>query len=116
MSMYTQLLTDALEQKRRTVESEDRRVALDEARRCRRDLDDNVPPGMEPDRLPVVLARQIGYDVALLQLAQRFGIETDPNRFDRPGSERVRLEALLNDRGVRIDDVPAAESNAVPGA
>ena len=43
-------------------------------------------PADDLDAVPAVLALQIGYDVALLELAEVLGIETDPSRFERPGA------------------------------
>jgi hypothetical protein len=51
----------------------------------------------------VVLAREIAYDVALLELAQVLGIETDPSRFEQPRQERARVEQALRDRGIEVE-------------
>ena len=55
---------------------------------CRRELERDTPPPTDPDAVPVVLAREIGYDVALLELAEVLGIETDPSRFEQPRRAR----------------------------
>jgi hypothetical protein len=47
-----------------------------------------------------VLAREVAYDVALLELAEVMGIETDPSRFEQPRQERARLEQELRERGI----------------
>jgi hypothetical protein len=48
----------------------------------------------------VVLAREVAYDVALLELAEVMGIETDLSRFEQPRLERARLERELRERGI----------------
>ena len=77
------------------------RRALDEVLRRRGELED-VPAGTDPDAVPTVLAREIGYDVALLELAEVLGIETDPSRFEQPKQERARLEWAIRDRGLTV--------------
>jgi hypothetical protein len=114
MSMYVQLLVAAFEQRCRAAELERRRVALHEVRQCRNELDAGAVPDAEPDRLPVTLARQIGYDIALVNLAQQFGIETDLLRFAQPGPERGRLEVALGHRGNDIDDAPPSSAPRGP--
>ena len=100
-SMYAQLLSAALRQSTHGAGSDaERQRALKQLRLCRGQLDDEVPASLESDIVPVVLARQVRYDAALLRLAQLVGIETDPSRFDRPGHERSRLEHTLWDRGL----------------
>ena len=56
------------------------------------------PPVTDPDAVPVALAREIAYDVALLELAEVMGIETDLRRFEQPRQERARLEEALRER------------------
>jgi hypothetical protein len=114
MSMYTQLLDAALEQRphRRTHASQVQ--AVEEVRRCREELEFGVPNGDQADAVPAVLALQIGYDVALLELAEAVGIETEPSRFEQPERERDRLRHALHARGISLDhsDEPDAASAA----
>ncbi len=107
MSMYSELLSAALAHTRRGDDAGDTRAAIDEARQRRDELELDVPPATEPDAVHVLLARQVGYDVALVRLARLFGIDTGPGQFDRPESERSRLEAALGEHGIRLDG-PAA--------
>jgi hypothetical protein len=94
MSMYTRLLDAALRE-RPLTEVGAREHALGEVIRCRRDLEDGVPPGAA-DTVPVALALQIAYDVALVEMARAVGVDTDPNRFEQPQTERERLERALS--------------------
>jgi hypothetical protein len=112
MSMYTQLLDAALHQVP-VVGSGEERMALAEARRCRRQLERGAGD-VDPDTVSGALALQIGYDVALLRLAGLIGIESDPSRFDRPQYERARLEGALAERGISFPDTGAG-SDAVAG-
>ena len=109
MSMYTQLLNAAYGEHPLPQEEGS---AVAEVLRCRFELDERVPAGMEPDAVPVVLALQVGYDVALLCLAHLVGLEADPTRFEPPQRERQRLEQALRDRGIRLEMPVAEESSA----
>ncbi|HEY1444224.1 MAG TPA: hypothetical protein VGF51_04940 [Acidimicrobiales bacterium] len=100
MSMYAQLLDAALEQ--RPPREPERNHAVEELRRCREELELGVPEH-NIDTVPSVLALQIGYDVALLELAEAVGIETAPSRFDQPERERDRLRRALNEIGIDLD-------------
>ena len=105
MSMYTQLLEAAFGQHRPTVEGAGEPEALDEVHRCRRELDEGLPADGDTDTVPVVLALQIAYDVALLDLARVLGVDTDPSRFEQPQQERERLERAFGALGVRLGPV-----------
>jgi hypothetical protein len=101
MSMYTHLLGAALVD--RPFEAEPTRTAaVAQVRRCRDDLA-RLPAGKTSDAVPVVLALQIGYDVALIELASVMGIDSGPGRFEHPQRERDRLEAALSDLGLDLD-------------
>ena len=117
MSMYTQLLDAAVGQRGPVALRPTKRSALDALRRSRGELDEDTPPPTDPDAVPAVLAREIAYDVALLELAEVMGIDTDLSRFEQPRLERARLERELRERGIttsqasvahRCDQVPVA--------
>jgi hypothetical protein len=101
MSMYTRLLDAALEQ-RMSRDDASRDDALDEVRRCGAELEVGLPGG-DVDTVSAVLAQQVGYDVALLELAAVVGIDSGPSRFEQPERERDRLRAALRDLGIRVD-------------
>jgi hypothetical protein len=101
MSMYTRLLDAALEQ-RRPGDTADRDDALDEVRRRHAELEAGLPGG-DVDTVSAVLALQVGYDVALVELAAVMGIDSGPSRFEQPERERERLRTALRDRGVQVD-------------
>jgi hypothetical protein len=102
MSMYTQLLDAALEQRPRREPDPSRSHAVEEVRRRREELERGVTE-RTIDTVPAVLALQIGYDVALLELAEVVGIESEPSRFDQPERERDRLRHALSDIGIDLD-------------
>jgi hypothetical protein len=104
MSMYAQLLYAAYAERTRPQGHTTRRVAVAEVIRCRDELDEGVPVRTDPDTVPVVLALEIGYDVALIELARVVGVDTDPSRFDQPRRERDRLERAFNDLGIDLAD------------
>src|ERR1700729_1477006 len=100
MSMYTQLLDAAVGQRAAVLVRADERSAFNELVRCRSRLAESVPAAPDSDAVPVVLAREISYDLALLELAEVLGIETDTGRFEQPRRERARLEQALRDLGI----------------
>jgi len=102
MSMYTHLLGAACVQRRLRIQ-DNGDVALAEVKRCRNELKTGLPTGLSPDAVPVVLAREIGYDVALIELAEKLGVQTDPSRFEQPERERKRLEEQFAALGIDLD-------------
>ncbi len=100
--MYTQLLDAALEQRPPRQPDPSQSHAVEELRRCREELELGVPKH-SIDTVPAVLALQIGYDVALLELAEVVGIESGPSRFEQPERERDRLRLALNDLGIDLE-------------
>ena len=116
MSMYTQLLDAAVEQRGTVLVRTTKHSALDALWRRGGELNEDVPPATDPDAVTVVLAREIAYDVALLELARVWGIETDPSHFEQPRHERSRLEQALRDRGVTLRTTgPSDETAPGPG-
>jgi len=51
------------------------------------------------------VADQLSYDVALIRLARREGIEPDPSSFDLPGRGRNSLASALERCGISLPDV-----------
>ncbi len=107
MSMYTDLLRAALEDLPTGSAPDDLDAFFAQVVQCRRELAEDVPPELQTaDTVPVVLAREVSYDVSLIRLATLVGIETDPGRFEQPASERTRLEMSLRDRGLGLGPTP----------
>ena len=110
MSMYTQLLEAAFGQHTQGDEPLQEPQALDEVLRCRCELEEAIPSdGDNADTVPVVLARQIAYDVALLELAGLVGVDADPSRFEQPQLERERLEGAFRALGMTLEVVTEDE-------
>ena len=107
MSMYTRLLEAALEQRPPRHGGASRDDALDEVWRCGAELEFGLPGG-DVDTVSAVLALQVGYDVALVELAAVMGIASSPSRFEPPERERERLRTALRDLGIRVDTEDAA--------
>jgi hypothetical protein len=103
MSMYTHLLGAACGERGPRTRGSGGDVALAEAKRCRSQLRAGLPSGPDPDAVPVVLALEIGYDVALIELAENLGVPTDPSRFEQPERERERLEDEFAALGIDLD-------------
>jgi hypothetical protein len=110
MSMYTQLLDAALEQRPDRDEVVSATAAVEQVQRRRDELEVGVPRRDELDAVPAALALQIGYDVALLELAAVVGIETEPSRFEQPERERDRLRLALRERGISLDTTADADA------
>ena len=115
MSMYTQLLDAAFGQRAPVLTRASERSALDRVLRRRDELEGGAPAAGDPGLVPTVLAREIGYDVALLELAEVLGVESDPSRFEQPRTERARLEQAFAARGITLGEgrhtEPAARSH-----
>ena len=106
MSMYTHLLGAARGQRApRGLGNNDDDMALAEVKRCRSELRAGLPVGMDPypDAVPMALALEIGYDVALIDLADTLGVRTDPSRFEQPARERERLEEEFAALGIDLE-------------
>ncbi len=114
MSMYTQLLGAALEQRSSRDPAASRGDAVEEVRRCREELEAGVL-GDGVDTVPAVLALQIGYDVALIELAGVVGIESGPSWFEQPERERDRLRRELRDLGISFDTSEPMAADAERG-
>jgi hypothetical protein len=107
MSMYTRLLEAALAQRPPQTHGASRDDVLDEVRRCHAELEAGLPGG-DVDTVSAALALQVGYDVALVELAAVMGIASSPSRFEPPERERERLRTALRDLGIRVDTEDAA--------
>ena len=109
VSMYAALLRAALDELSDVPAPDDRDACFAEVLQRRRELALDVPPELQTtDAVPVVLARQVGYDVSLIRLAACLGMETDLARFGPAGHERTRLEEQFRDLGLGVG--PAAWS------
>lgn len=101
MSMYTQLLDAACTQ--RPSQRRTQRDVIDEVLRCHGELAEGAgAAGAEDDTVSLMLALELRYDVALMELADVLGIETGPGRFEQPHRERERLVRAIHARGVRL--------------
>ena len=114
MSMYAELLIAACGQQWPAEAGATERDALEELHRCRAQLGESAKAAAGPDLVPVVLALELSYDVALLRLALAAGVETDPSRFDQPRRERARLEGALRERGIGLDPAPDTDDRPCP--
>ena len=65
------------------------------------------------------LTDQMAYDVALIKLAQRVGIECSASEFDVPERARAMLERTLFARGIPVSGIvhePVSEDRAATEA
>jgi hypothetical protein len=102
MSMYAELLAIS----RKSLRAPDQAPhpeadPLERVVACRARLNEtSVVP--EDDELLGDLAANIDYDLALIDLCESKGIDSDPVRFARPLDERRRLERALVAAGVSL--------------
>ena len=101
--MYTELLGAAFSDRFPLSIETTWTAAMAEVRRCRHDLEARMPAGAASRSVPVVLALQVGYDAALIELAAVMGIDSGPGRFEPPDTERERLEAALGELGIDLE-------------
>ncbi len=100
MSMYTQLLGSALEQRDRADIAPAPGDALAQLSRSRARLRSGRPGSESPTAFEAV-ADSLDYDVALIVLARGLDIEFAIDRFD--DGERHLLEVALALRGIGVD-------------
>lgn len=102
MSVYSQLLGNALDQTHASQGSTTGDVLAQLLERHNR-LGTNLSPYTGSDWAPDAIADQLAYDVALIELSRRLGIEVDLTKFGQPQHERARLEQVLVSRGILLD-------------
>ena len=75
--------------------------ALAELSRCRNLLDTTLShEGSQ--RVTAVVADELAYDIALIDLAKHLGVGWDVRDFDNPSRGRSRLEHELTSMGIRL--------------
>ncbi len=106
MSVYAQLLGSALDETH-SGKSSTTGDALAQLLEHRNRLRTKTLSYTGSDWAPDAIADQLAYDVALIELSQRLGIEVDLTRFGQPRQERDRLEQALVSRGIHLDEFEA---------
>ena len=74
----------------------------------------NLPGHTGADWAPAAIADQLAYDIALIELCRRLGIEVNLAGFRQPKHERSRLEQALAARGMRLDEFDATTQSSSP--
>jgi len=104
MSMYTYILEAAI----RDRSQPDAEMSTDEALavflECRLHLESSASSERSADWGSAALANQVGFDLALIDLADTVGLECDPSSFDQPQRGRIALERELISRGIPLDE------------
>ncbi len=101
MSMYTHLLSAALQGLNSSTDKLTNDEALAELLRCRNRLGTGLSHERS-HRATDVVADELAYDTALIELARRVGLECDVGDFDNPGHGRALIERNLGTRGIRL--------------
>ncbi len=99
MSMYTYLLSAAMEERRPAAVEPTPVEALSTLLHCRDRLHSW---GKETDWTSTALADQVAYDIALIELAQCVGIDCGIETFDQPERRRLELTRELTARGIDL--------------
>jgi hypothetical protein len=105
MTMYAQLLGSALDRREQLDVESTAGDALAELLRCRSDIHSEPHLKRRSGQALSGVAEQLAYDVALVGLARRLGIDCDLDHFDQPHRARHTLERALATRGVPLDDL-----------
>lgn len=114
MSIYAQLLADALDQSHSDHNSTIG-DALAQLLEYRSRLGTDMSSYSGTDRASAAIADQLAYDVSLVELSRRLGIEASLTRFGQPRHERARLEQALISRGIHLEQFdPLGESHEQP--
>ncbi len=100
MSIYSQLLSAALEQVDGSDGEPTTGEGLAKLLTYRSRLESDVRMREGSDWTAAALADQLAYDIALIGLARSLEIEFDLDRFDQRQIERNRLERALEARGL----------------
>jgi hypothetical protein len=103
MSMYTQILETAIEERQPQTASSEAQ-ALSELSQCRVRMNANLF-NRGADWASTALANQIAFDVALIAFARSLGIACDPEAFEQPEVCRAELGRELASRGFPLDEL-----------
>ena len=105
MSMYTQLLRQALDDAQVRHAEMTAGQLLANLLRCRSELLETTSaiPGRSGSL--GVVATELAYDVALVGFARQLGIGSGPEAFDPPRRERAQLEQALSSSGVDLNNL-----------
>ncbi|HVC69182.1 MAG TPA: hypothetical protein VNC61_02845 [Acidimicrobiales bacterium] len=109
MSMYSQLLTVALEGQTDLKEEVAAGAAMIRLIRCRQQLRSATQVGDEDEEAVTQARNYFAYDVALIELCRVVNVACDVDEFEHPEKARVRLEGVLAARGVLLVGVDPPE-------
>ncbi len=105
MSMYTELLRQALEDSEVRYEELTSGQLLARLIRYRSELLEGTSGSSDMGGGLSTVATQLAYDVALVGFARQLGIACGPEAFDQPQQERTRLERALSSNGVDLNEL-----------
>jgi hypothetical protein len=109
MSMYTELLSAAIEGLGSSTDKSTSGEVFAELLRCRNRLGPGISYARSHSSSDIV-ADELAYDITLIEFARRLGVECGINDFESPGHGRTGLERNLGSRGIRIE-TPDEESH-----
>jgi hypothetical protein len=98
MSMYTQLLGTALESHSSSPKEATSGQALADLLHSRKRLKEASRHGS--NWASAVVADELAYDIALIELARLVGVECEVGEFDQPRDGRAHLEERLEFQGM----------------
>jgi hypothetical protein len=111
MSMYSQLLASALDIDQPSDEEPTTSAALIDVLRSRVRLGESEGAKDGAQARYGTLVDHLTYDAALIKLARLLGVDCGPEEFDLPEKARARLEEVLSDRGIPVDEIEAPKSS-----
>jgi hypothetical protein len=105
MSIYTELLSHALDQSDRDDDEPTTGEVLAIVLERRSRLSADISSETESGWAPAAVADQLAYDIALIGLARRFGIGVDLSGFAQRQNERAQLERALETQGIHLNQL-----------
>ena len=104
MTMYTQLLGSALDERGHPDITSDIGEFLADFLSSRARLHAGLTSVEETQPELLAVTNELAYDVALVRLARRLGIECEVDWFERPLRARRSLEKVLVTRGIPLEE------------
>lgn len=105
MSMYTELLGAAIGKHLRSGHELTPGEALAELLRCRSQLWRSGSSRTVSGSTLDAVAEQLAYDIAIIELTRRLGVDCTLEGFDPSRHERARLERVLVSHGIPLEEI-----------
>jgi len=112
--MYSEILGSALDADQASEDEPTTSAALINLLLCRGRLGTNRWPQHGAEASYGTLVDHLDYDAALIKLVRLLGVDCGAEEFDLPEKARARLEGVLADRGIQVDEIGAPANLTEP--